>query len=105
MIEILNQPLFAIGSNEITPAKLISAALVLGIGWWASRRLRHLIKEILAPRFGILPSTAFALGAVGFYLGVAMTLALAFAALGFDLGSLALIAGALSVGIGFGLQN
>lgn len=101
----MNIALFSVGGTTITLGGLLAAIVVQVVGWWLSRRLSRLVHKTLAPRFSIHPSTAFALGAVVYYIGVALTFGFTLTALGFDLSNLALIAGALSVGIGLGLQN
>jgi len=108
MNEILNKldvNLLHVGSVTLTLGGLASSLLVLVIGYWVARKARVVIMRIIAPRFGIEHSTAFALGAVAFYVIVVITTLLGLSLLGFDLSNLAIVAGALSVGIGLGLQN
>jgi small-conductance mechanosensitive channel len=50
-------------------------------------------------------STKTILGNLGYYFIIFLTLVIAFSSVGLNLSSLAVVAGALSVGIGFGLQN
>jgi small-conductance mechanosensitive channel len=50
-------------------------------------------------------SARYSIGAAIRYIGVILAVVLAIAMLGMDMTNLALVAGALSVGIGFGLQN
>jgi len=94
-----------IGDMSLTLGGLLASMTALVVGLWLARRLRHLIHRVVAPRFDIHPSTGFALGAMVFYIVVIITLMLTFSLLGFDLSNLAIVAGALSVGIGLGLQN
>jgi len=97
--------LLTIGNMSITLGGLIYAVAIQIIGWWLARHLRHLIYRIISPRFNIHPSTGFAIAAVAYYITIAFTIGFTLTALGFDLSNLAIIAGALSVGIGLGLQN
>jgi len=96
--------LITVSGVTITPYTLALASLSLLLGITISRRLRNLIRHHLGPRFHMNPSTAFALSVVTFYIGVALSLGLAVSLLGFDLSNIVIVAGALSVGIGLGLQ-
>ncbi len=93
------------GSVEIVPLKIVSgillfAGIIIVIGWmkrWIDRRwLQHIVIEIGA-RNAII--TLF--GYVGFIAAVVIALALA----GVDLRGLALVSGALALGIGLGMQQ
>ncbi len=71
----------------------------------ASRWLQRLLESHVLPRTGLHTGIGTAiLTAVG-YLGIVAAVIFAFAALGLDFTKLALVAGALSLGLGFGLQN
>jgi len=104
-MQILNLTLIHIGNVTLTLGGLLSSLAVLIIGYWVARRVRRLLVVHIAPRFNIERHTAFALGSVVFYVIVIITTMLGLGLLGFDLSNLAIIAGALSVGIGLGLQN
>ncbi len=95
----------SIGSYTFSLVDLFLAVLIL----FAVLGLFRVIKTILANK--LLPQTSLNIGVqtaissgVG-YIGVLVALLVSVTALGVDLSKLALIAGALSVGIGFGLQN
>jgi small-conductance mechanosensitive channel len=108
MNEISNQMnvvIFKAGNAVMTLGGLVAAALVLTLGYWIARKTRILIQKVLAPRFNIDRSTGFALGTMAFYVIVVLTTLCALDLLGFDISNLAIVAGALSVGIGLGLQS
>jgi small-conductance mechanosensitive channel len=94
-----------IGSVTISPTAVAMglAALMVGVG------LAHMVQGWFVRRYlpvtdwdaGVRNSAATGVG----YLGVFLALAAALAAMGLDLRQMALIASALSVGIGFGLQQ
>ena len=96
---------FQIGSININPVQLGIAVVTFMVmfaaaGW---------IKRTLAPRW--LKNTRWDRGAqealvtVTGYLGLAFAILVALSIAGLDFRNLAIVAGALSVGIGFGLQN
>ncbi len=94
-----------IGEITLAPGDLLSA-VVLVVGIMAGTRfVQRTLDERLLRRLhldrGIQHSIRTGIG----YLGMLLALLVGVATLGINLSSLALIAGALSVGIGFGLQN
>ncbi len=108
--DIWTLALLALQGVKIGPVTLSPAALFLGVLLFVGGLLfTRLIQRILATR--LLPKTNLNSGArdslrtlVG-YSGFAITFMAAIGFIGVDLSNIALIAGALSVGIGFGLQG
>jgi len=96
---------FTIGSFEIFPIQIIEAILVLvvllTINSWFKKRLdqRWLVKT------SIERGARESMVAITGYLGLSIAIILSLSVAGMDFSKLAIIAGALSVGIGFGLQN
>lgn len=93
------------GGVEIVPLKIVSgillfAGIIIVIGWmkhWIDRRwLQHIVIER-----GARDAIVTLFGYVGFIVAVVIALALA----GVDLGGLALVSGALALGIGLGMQE
>jgi small-conductance mechanosensitive channel len=96
---------FRIGDVTISFSAVVAAATVFGIGIFLTRSTQRWLDEKLLPRTdldsGLRNSIRTALG----YAGVVVAGALAISSLGLSLDRIAIIAGALSVGIGFGLQS
>ena len=94
-----------IGNTEVTIAALLASILVFGIGYAAARLFQGwLDARVLLPAGisgGVRNSIRTAIG----YTGIVIAALAAFSYAGFNLSGIAIIAGALSVGIGFGLQN
>ena len=67
--------------------------------------LQSWLERYLLPRTELEPSLQQSIAAIVGYVGVIVAIVLALSQLGIDLQKVALIAGALSVGIGFGLQS
>ena len=96
---------FQVGGYRLSLIALLAGLAVLVgtfyFGHWLRRRmLAHMLPQITSDaglRNSIASLLYYAIMVVGILLAVAVA--------GFDLTNLALIAGALSVGIGFGLQN
>jgi small-conductance mechanosensitive channel len=95
----------SIGSFTLSLTDLLAAIAVFAAILVTTRALQRLLEQRVFPRTrldaGVRHSLKTALG----YAGLVLAALLAISALGLDLSNIALIAGALSVGVGFGLQN
>ena len=94
-----------IGTLQLNPIKLLQALAVLFVGLAAVRLLKGWLSERYMPTtrmdVGMRSSTTTLFG----YVGTVAAIAAALTAVGFSLQSVAWVASALSVGIGFGLQS
>ena len=101
----LDQPLMKIQDTNISLLS-VASSLLITIGFFlAAKALGDLLTNRLLPRLGVEPALADALGTISRYFVVLGGLFFAAGHLGFDLTSLKIVLGALSVGIGFGLQT
>ncbi|MGA7802110.1 MAG: mechanosensitive ion channel domain-containing protein [Gammaproteobacteria bacterium] len=96
---------FTVGSLHIVPARIFAAGLTLLVlvavtGWFRARLERRWLVKTHIER-----GAREALVAVTGYTGMAIAVLVAGSVAGLEYKNLAIIAGALSVGIGFGLQN
>jgi potassium efflux system protein len=94
-----------IGNSDVTFGALLASILVFGVGYAAARLFQGwLDARVLLPAGisgGVRNSIRTGIG----YIGIVIAALTAFSYAGFSLSNIAIIAGALSVGIGFGLQN
>lgn len=106
MIAWSNQTLLRIGETPVT-AELLIRLLVLTVGLvWLSAWLRRWLVNRALGRFGHLDlGTREAIGSVFRYAVLVIGLALILQNAGIRLTALGVVAGAVGVGVGFGLQN
>lgn len=103
---ILKFRLFAIGESIVTPLSILRVLLIVWLGWWISRIFRVTVNRFSRHRFAGGESAAwYTLSRIGHYIIVIAAVLIGLASIGLDLSNLAIIAGALSVGVGFGLQS
>ncbi len=95
----------SIGSYTFSLADVLLAFAVMFGVIALSRVIRALLDNRLLPQTSMDIGVRTAVSSGVSYIGVLIAIVMALSILGIDLTKLALIAGALSVGIGFGLQN
>lgn len=96
---------FRIGETRIAPGNLIGFAIVFGIGYMLTRMIQSALASTVLPKTKIDKGGQKAVISGTGYLGIFAAALIAISTAGIDLSGLAIVAGALSVGIGFGLQN
>ena len=101
----LQTPLFSINEKPISSWNLIVALFILVAGFTLAGLYRRYIRRITHAFINVTPSNQIIVSNLGYYLILTVAFFIMLKSMGLDLSSLTLIAGALSVGIGFGLQN
>ncbi len=96
---------FTIGNSTITLGDVMGAVLFLVIGFVIARAIQRWIAAAILPRTSLEPGLQNSIATIIGYIGSITVVAVAMGQLGINLENIALVAGALSVGIGFGLQS
>jgi len=102
---LVTQPLFEINSSPISIMKIIISILIFVLGFYVGGFYKVNIKKVTQNINSINSTTRTIFSNLGYYLIIVIAFILALNVLGINLSSIGLVAGALSVGIGFGLQN
>jgi small-conductance mechanosensitive channel len=110
--EVAERMLAHLFNDSIVVGGLRIAPFRIGVGvfWFAAlvtftRWFGNKLEHGWLPRTGIEPGTREAVATVFSYLAFIVAALIAVVSAGFDLSKLAIVAGALSVGVGFGLQD
>ncbi len=103
--DVLEYPVIPTATRPITVVTLLAAALVVAASFWISKRLQATIRRRVLARLHLDPGLEFSLLRFVHFAVLTLSVISALQMLHVDLTGLAVLAGILSVGIGFGLQN
>ena len=96
---------FTIGSFRFSPLGILTGILVFAVGYFLTRWFQGWLDGSVMARGRVDAGVRNSIRTVVGYAGLALAGIIAVSSAGIDLSNLALIAGGLSLGIGFGLQN
>jgi potassium-dependent mechanosensitive channel len=96
---------FSVGSIHVSLGDILAFGITVWAAFLVSRFVRFLLDEDVYPRVNLKRGLAYAISNTLHYLILVVGFFLAVAALGLDMTRVTILAGAFSVGVGFGLQN
>ncbi|MGB0813607.1 MAG: DUF3772 domain-containing protein [Paracoccaceae bacterium] len=96
---------FELGTIKLSPGLILGFLIIFTVGYMLTRLVQSALQTTVLPRTAMDSGAQTAIISGVGYVGIFLAAIIAFSTTGLDLSSLAIVAGALSVGIGFGLQN
>lgn len=102
---VFTKPLFQLGQTWISLATMVEFIIVITFVVLLSRLVRRLLRRTVLARTKLDLGLQYAIARIVSYVVLVLGLIIGLETLGVNLNSLTVLAGALGVGIGFGLQN
>jgi small-conductance mechanosensitive channel len=103
--DFLDIPLFRLGETHVTLWAILYLVVLLVLLFYLTGKLKYFIVARLLARSSIEIGVRQAVGSIIRYAVVAVGFVVIFETVGIDLSALTILAGALGIGVGFGLQN
>jgi len=102
---LLTIELFSIGGTAVTAVGVVRVLLVVGAAALVSRLVRTTLARVSARWPGTDRAALYTVGRVAHYVLLTLGISLGLSTIGMDFTNLAVVLGALGIGIGFGLQD
>jgi potassium efflux system protein len=105
VVGLADVTLFSVGEAPVTGRDIFRVLMILIVAFLLSRGIRFAIRRFSEKESSGSQASLYTVGRLTHYLIIVIALFVALSSIGLDFSNLALVAGALSVGIGFGLQS
>lgn len=105
VLEVVEHPLFAFQGRPVTFLSVVFFLITLALVVIVSRNIRGVLERKVMPRFSPDIGVQHAFAAILHYLIVAMGLLLSLEVLGVGASTVAIVAGVVGLGFGFGMQH
>ena len=102
---VLNIPILKTASGSLTLWSLLYLIILVVVLFYVSKKIRHWLINTLLVRSKLAPGVREAIGSIAHYFIVAIGFFIILQTAGIDLTALSILAGAVGIGIGFGLQH
>lgn len=106
-LDALNYPIFELGEakTQITPLRIVTLIFLIGLLIYLSGKVRKLLVEKVLVRTHLDIGARQAIGTISRYMLLFLGLLIILQTVGINLTTLNVVAGAVGIGVGFGLQN
>lgn len=101
----LSQSLFKLGDIPVTAMGLVRVALILFFAWLISYWWRRVLKRLGERHEGVNQAALYTFARLSHYVIITLGLVLGLASIGVNFTNFALLASAIAIGMGFGLQS
>lgn len=105
LFNILNYRIFTLGEAHITPLNIIYLLLLTVLLFWLSNKLKNILIERVLGRTHLDLGARIAIGTIVRYVLLLVGFLIILQTVGINLTTLNVLAGAIGIGVGFGLQN
>jgi len=105
VVNFLQHPIFSMGNTQITLSLFLFLIISIGLLFYLSAKFKHLLQDRILIRYNVELGLRQAISTIVRYVIVVIGLIVIIQSTGIDLSFLTVLAGALGVGIGFGLQS
>jgi len=102
---LFNETLFSLGKSDITLLTIVYVSVAIFLLFFLSSRFSKLLSRSILVKYTSSPATVHSVSTIIRYVILIIGLIVIVQTAGIDLSTLSILAGALGVGIGFGLQN
>ncbi|MBS4013646.1 MAG: mechanosensitive ion channel [Bacteroidetes bacterium] len=103
--EVIDYPLFYLGKNPINLSLILFVIISITLLFLLASFIKRLLQNRILARYNVDIGVRQSVSTIIRYVIIVIGLTIIIQATGIDLSFLAIIAGALGIGIGFGLQN
>jgi small-conductance mechanosensitive channel len=103
--EVLTTPFTAAGSSRISVITILLAIPIVYLASWVSKLTRRFLDATVLQQLTISDASRFTISSLVRYGVLVLAILIGLSIIGINLSSLAVVIGALGIGIGFGLQN
>lgn len=105
IIEVFTKTLFNIGETEFDLVSIVILVFSVFIVIFLSGKIKNILVDRILVRYNLELGVRQAIGTIVKYILLTLGIFIIVQSVGIDLSTLSILAGALGVGIGFGLQN